>query len=148
MTSSFFNKNFPICSYFCVLRRDSLHHQVSKKWKWKCSDCVRKAWQTRDILKLDAYQNDIEMKERVKATPTWFMSVDIAGADRSQWKWIYSELSANTVAFIICRGRLNNCHSCLPAGAIIHINVINFCILSVWKWSTVGGRTAVSWVPI
>ena len=34
------------------------------------------------------------------------MFVDIAGADRSWWKWMYSELSANTVAFISCRGTL------------------------------------------
>ena len=33
------------------------------------------------------------------------MSVDITGADRSRWKWMYSEVSANTVAFIRCRGR-------------------------------------------
>ena len=44
------------------------------------------------------------MKEE-EPTPTWLMSVDIAGADRSQWKRMKSEHSANTVA-ISCRGRL------------------------------------------
>ena len=32
--------------------------------------------------------------------PTWLMSVDIAGADRSQWKLKELELSSSTVAFI------------------------------------------------
>ena len=41
----------------------------------------------------------------VRATPTWLMFVDIAGAERVQWKLNkYQELSANTVAFISCRG--------------------------------------------
>ena len=39
-------------------------------------------------------------------TPIWLMSVDITGADRSRWKWMNWELSANTVVFISCRGRL------------------------------------------
>ena len=30
----------------------------------------------------------------------------LSGGDRSQWKWIYKELSVNTVAFFSCRGRL------------------------------------------
>ena len=38
-----------------------------------------------------------------RATPTWLMSVEIAGADRSWWKFMKLKLSAITVAFISCR---------------------------------------------
>ena len=42
-------------------------------------------------------------------TPTWFMFVDIAGADRSQWKRMKTELSVSTVAFICCKGLHPQC---------------------------------------
>ena len=53
-------------------------------------------------------------------TPIRVMSVDIAGAERAQWKLMeYQELSANTVAFISYRYKITiNFHQALSAPAM------------------------------